>query len=144
MSTVYATNIAIDLRANTLSIQLPSKIGNSLIGIDQGTIDIGANGRMLGIELGDTYVSVMDAEPGRDDLVRSAVIPVTISTPPISTETGITFRRTGSTWEISYPSGNQCWTRHNHTDAEGKPIQICAVNTASRDAGTTSSNEDYR
>ncbi|MGI8484165.1 MAG: hypothetical protein ACR2OU_07870 [Thermomicrobiales bacterium] len=130
MSTVHATDIAIDLRANTLAIRLPSHLlGSSLSGIEQGTLDIGANGRLLGIELGPVYVSVMDAEPGRDDLVRSAEIPVTVSTSSLTSETVVTFRRSGSTWEISYPSGNQCWTRHNVFDADGQPVRICTVTT---------------
>ncbi len=128
MSTVHATDIAIDLRANTLSIRLPSgRIGTSLAGIERGTIDIGANGRLLGIELGPIYVSVMDAEPGRDDLVRSTDIPVMISPSTLTTETSVTFRRAGSSWEISYPSGNQCWTRHNLFDADGQPVRTCTV-----------------
>lgn len=130
MSTVYATEIAIDLRANTLSIHLPSNpIDTSLAEVEQGTLDIGANGRLLGIELGSLYVSVMDAEPGRDDLIRSAEIPVTISTSSRTRKTAITFRRAGSTWEISYPSGNQCWTRHNVFDADGQPVRTCTVTT---------------
>ena len=134
MSTVYATAIAIDLQANTLSIRLPSGLmETSLTGIEQGTIDIGANGRLLGIELGPTYVSIMDAEPGRDDLVRSADIPVTVSTASLPAETSVTFRRAGSSWEISYPSGNQCWTRHNLFDTDGKPVRTCAVTTVRKE-----------
>jgi len=128
MPSATATDLRIDLRRNTLEIDLPSQAGlSSLTAITRGTLDIGAQGRLLGIELGPLYVSVMDAEPGRDDLVRSAEIPVTLTRSSDGGGMSVTFRRMGTDYEISWPSGNQCWTRQHITGADGQPLRTCAV-----------------
>lgn len=128
MPNVSATDLRIDLRRNTLEIEIPTCEGISgFAGITRGTLDIGAQGRLLGIELGSLYVSVMDAEPGRDDLVRSAEIPVTLTTRDDGEGTSVTFRRMGADYEISWPSGNQCWTRQHIMGADGEPLRTCAV-----------------
>jgi hypothetical protein len=135
MPVIPATEISIDLKANTLCIPLPAGVdAAALDGIRLGTLDIGSKGRLLGIELGPFYLSVMDAEPGHDDLVRSADVPVTVSMIDMNgtnsgtaSRFGVTFKRAGGSYEITYPSGNQCWTRHNVDQKNGHSIQTCAV-----------------
>jgi len=128
MPVFQATEISIDTKANTLRIPLPSGFdAAALAGIGHGVLDIGSSGRLIGLELGPLYLSVMDAEAGHEDLVRSADVPVTISSTGSDARSAVTFKRAGSSYEITCPSGNQCWTRHNILDERGKPMQTCSI-----------------
>lgn len=121
--TIDATGIAIDIRHNELQILAPTT--TPLGTVTTGIVDIGAQGRLLGIEIGDQYVAVMDDQPGAIDLTRSVEVPLRVSIE--ERDVRITLGRRGEDWEISYPSGNQCWTRRTVFDDRGQPLQVCAI-----------------
>ena len=124
---VPARAVIVDLAANAIRLVVP---GLSLTEGETatGVLDVGANGRLLGIELADGYVSVMDPLPGGEAFVRSATVPVGIrwADPP-----EISIPRRGHDYEITYPSGNQCW---QVTTVEGELIQLCATIVGAREA----------
>lgn len=115
--TVWADAVFIDFAANAIQLSVP--------GLPPGTpttgvLDVGANGRLLGIEAGDTYIHVMESAKGEEPYIRSAEVQLTISgNPPL-----VTLSRRGPAYEISYPSGNECWQT---TTLDGQVIQVCAT-----------------
>jgi hypothetical protein len=119
-----ATAVVIDLAANVIRLVVPEAAGlleDRCEGTVTGLLDVGANGRLLGVELDGAYVSVMDPLPGTGALVRSATVRVGIS----GRETlEISIPRHGQNYEITYPSGNQCW---QVTTIDGALIQLCAT-----------------
>jgi hypothetical protein len=86
-----------------------------------GVLDVGANGRLLGVEIGDLYVRVMDAVAGRDAFARSAAVRLTVLN---RGQRSLNIPRHGPAYEITYPSGNQCW---QVTTVGGRLIQLCAT-----------------
>ena len=104
MSTnVHVTRIVVDIRANFLLLEVSPPLPE--VGSLSATLDIGSNGRLVGIDLGDTWLEIAGGGEQDEHLHRSATIAVVVS------EDGRTLRvpRRGETWEISFPSGNQCW-----------------------------------
>lgn len=119
-TTYIADAVAIDLAANAIRIQVrgyPAADGPPV----PATLDVGANGRLIGLEIDDHYISVMNMR-GADDLhVRSAEVLVTLSaeSPP-----WISIPRRGAGYEITYPSGNECWQMQS---VDGELIQVCST-----------------
>ena len=115
---LWTEAVHIDFRANAIRLRVPG-LGNAHQ--SEGLLDVGANGRLLGVELGDTYIHVMESADEDEPYVRSAEVELVISddTVPI-----VTIPRHGANHEITYPSGNECWQM---TTMNGKLIQICAV-----------------
>lgn len=137
--------IIVDLRRNVLRLQ----VGESSSQPTQqarlpAVLDIGEAGTLLGLELslgdsltlalpdrspkssasGDAYLALSDrASP----LARSAKIEVDV----IASESGeiaeIIVPRRGSTYEISFPSGNQCWLPKRTATGDKQPIGWCSV-----------------
>jgi hypothetical protein len=128
----YATNITIDYQANRLHIAafLATESGSGI----PGMLDIGASGRLIGVEFADRYISVMDIDPDGENLVRSVEIPLDLVWNERTGETVVSFDRRSATHEISYPSGNQCWVRPNAFGADGQPIRTCAAISRDGDA----------
>ena len=118
--TLTADAVVIDLAANAIRVRVPGYPGTP--GAGQGaTLDVGSNGRLIGLEIGEWYVTVMDL-PGVDDpYIRSTGVLVDISTdaPP-----SISIPRRGPGYEITYPSGNECWQTKS---VDGRLIQVCAT-----------------
>jgi len=118
-----ASAVVIDLGANAIRLVVPGLAG--VVGgpgaTMDGILDVGANGRLLGVEVGGDYVTVMDPPPGAEAHVRSASVTVGIAgtEPP-----EISIPRHGRGYEITYPSGNQCW---QVTTVGGQLIQLCAT-----------------
>ncbi|MBA2470553.1 MAG: hypothetical protein H0V37_14200 [Chloroflexia bacterium] len=83
-------------------------------------IDIGTLGRLIGIEIAGVYLAVADPVPGGELLGRSVEVDVEIGSDPPR----VALSRRGPTWEISFPSGNQCW---NRSDDEGGRRSLCSV-----------------
>ena len=110
------TQVMVDVRRNVLVFDLDGPLDHD---VDQATIDIGTLGRLIGIELGDTYLPISDPVPGGELHGRS----VTIVLPVAAGSRSIVIPRRGVDWEISFPSGNQCWTR----SASGGRATICSV-----------------
>lgn len=109
------TRITIDLARNVLLLHLDGVEIPDLVEEDidqQALIDVGANGRLLGVELGERYFPVADPEPETTHLVRTCGAKVSV----LGGDAAIVVPRRGDAYELSFPSGNQCWTR-----ASGKP-----------------------
>jgi hypothetical protein len=96
------TRIVIDLRRNELVLELDRPLA-AADGV--ATIDIGASGRLLGVEVGDAYLATADPVPGSELLGRSAASSVRVT----AGRQRLHVPRKGAGWEISFPSGNQCW-----------------------------------
>lgn len=110
MDELTVIGIEIDPRLNVLHLTF-ERSGDDRGEIEaqrQVTIDIGAGGRLLGIELGDDYALVMPPEPGTESMSRSADAEVTAVHDRASGQLrSIILPRAGAGYEITYPSGNQ-------------------------------------
>jgi hypothetical protein len=115
---LWADAVLIDFTGNAIQLRVP---GLECTGCGKGLLDVGANGRLLGIEIGESYIHVMESVHDEEPYVRSAEVTLSISgdSPPL-----VTIPRRGPRYEITYPSGNECWQM---TTAGGKLIQVCAV-----------------
>lgn len=118
--TFVADAVVIDFAANAIAVRVPGFPGTPAAGQD-ALLDVGANGRLIGVEIGDRYVSVMHLPEADEPYVRSADVRLDISgdTPPF-----ITIPRRGPAYEITYPSGNECWQMKS---VNGELIQVCAT-----------------
>lgn len=110
MSELHVVGIEIDLGANTLVLKLTDDATSpdtDTVPTD-AVIDVGVGGRLIGVELSDSYVPVMEPEPGTEALVRSADVQVGVAHDRSSRQIrAITVPRGGAGYEITYPSGNQ-------------------------------------
>ncbi|MGN6031161.1 MAG: hypothetical protein ACTHQE_05805 [Thermomicrobiales bacterium] len=137
MASLDATTVGIDFRANTLTISAPIPVVEPFLPPDveeasSATIDIGTRGRLLGIDLerdGLPLLAVAIAESTPADLavMRTARVPITVTV--ASGTIAITFSRHGEDYDISWPSGNQCW-RRSAPGPDGSPGVTCAVVTS--------------
>jgi hypothetical protein len=100
---LIVTRIVIDLRRNELVLELDRPLARADAGAV--TIDIGASGRLLGVEAGDTWLATAEPVPGSELQGRSATAHARIS----AGGRRLHVPRKGTGWEISFPSGNQCW-----------------------------------
>lgn len=117
LSTI-ATAVVIDFAANTLHLRVPG-LPNGDAGEREALLDVGSNGRLIGLELGDLYISVMGLPADGDPLARSASVRVEIAPGP-----EVVLPRRGSGYEITYPSGNECWQMKS---VNGTLVQVCAT-----------------
>lgn len=121
--TLVASTIAIDLRANTLAIraELPS-LGDpapvkSAEGETWAMMDIGTRGRLLGLEceaggeVPSLTIAIADPEPSDIAVMRSVRVPVGIMLDRQHARLTVTIARSGSDYDLAWPSGNQCWRR---------------------------------
>lgn len=109
--------ILVDLRGNRLLLDLDRPLDGP--DLTAAIIDIGALGRLLGIEVAGTYLAVSDPVNGSELHVRS--VHATAQVSPGGHR--LHLPRRGSGWEISFPSGNQCWRR---TDENGTVRTLCS------------------
>lgn len=125
IDTVNVTSIMVDLRRNVLLLHLDGMgTGTDALGAtdQRGILDVGANGWLIGVEIGDRYFPIADPPPGTEHLIRSHEAPVSLS----DAETAIVIPRGGDGYELSFPSGNQCWLRSS--DGFGNaPIRLCST-----------------
>lgn len=130
IETINVTSITVDLRRNVLLLHLDdTETGvDALAAVDQlGMLDVGANGWLIGVELGDRYFPVADIAPGTEHLVRSREAPISLS----SDDAAIVVPRRGEGYELSFPSGNQCWLR-SPSESGGALIRLCSTITSPR------------
>ncbi len=113
-----ATAVVIDFAANSLRLRVPDLSAGD-VGEGEALLDVGANGRLIGLELGDLYISVMGLPADGDPLARSASVRVEIAPGP-----EIILPRRGPGYEITYPSGNECWQMKS---VNGTLVQVCAT-----------------
>lgn len=118
--TLVADAVVIDFATNAIRVRVPGFPGAPGMG-QEAMLDVGSNGRLIGLEIGEGYVSVMDTPDAQDPYVRTADVLVDISAddPPF-----ISIPRRGETYEITYPSGNECWQVKS---VDGRFIQVCAT-----------------
>lgn len=118
--TLTADAVVIDFQANTIRLRAPG-LPPTGPGSQPATLDVGANGRLVGIELGEAYINVMPLPGAMEPHLRSADIEVSVSadSPPF-----ISVPRRGASYEITYPSGNECWQMKS---VNGELIQVCAT-----------------
>lgn len=124
------TGITVDLARNVLLLHLDVAGGAADVlppGEYAGILDVGANGWLLGVEIADTYFPIADAAPGTEHLVRSC------DARPSLTDDGATIvvPRRGPGYELSFPSGNQCWLRSGSTPGS-TPVRLCSTVASSR------------
>jgi hypothetical protein len=115
---IAVERVLVDLRRNTLILELDGPVPDP--DTERGTIDIGAQGRLIGVELTGEYLSISDPVPGSELLGRSVEVEIGID-PELRR---LTIPRHGPNWELSFPSGNQCWNRR---DGVGGSSPLCAV-----------------
>lgn len=120
---LWADAVLVDFAANAIRLRVP---GLHAAGHTTGTLDVGANGRLLGVEIGDDYIHVMESPLSDEPYVRSAEVMVKVSGDP---SPFVTIPRRGPLYEITYPSGNECWQM---TTVGGELIQVCATSGDSR------------
>jgi hypothetical protein len=122
-----ADAVVIDLAANAIRLRVPG-FPTTEQSTASATLDVGSNGRLIGLEIGERYIEVMDQPDIEDPYVRSARIDVSISpdAPPL-----ISIPRRGAGYEITYPSGNECWQMKS---VNGELIQVCATIDAAPEA----------
>lgn len=115
---LWAEAVVVDIANNAIELRVP---GFENRNAHDGLLDVGANGRLLGLEVGEAYIHVMESLEGQDPYARSAEIDISVTggSPPV-----VTIPRRGPAHEITYPSGNECWQT---TTIDGELIQVCAV-----------------
>lgn len=118
MSTL-ATAVVVDLPANAIRLRVPDMLpGPEEAG---ALLDVGANGRLIGLELGERYISVMGLPADGDPLARTAPVRVRVAPGPPAE---VVLPRRGPGYEITYPGGNECWQM---TSVNGTAVQVCAT-----------------
>lgn len=113
-----AIRIRLEIATNTLRLTLDPPL--PLEGRHSALLDLTTRGRMLGIELGDHYVTLADGDLSPAIPLRTAEIAVDIQ----NGGGELVVPRRGDGWEISYPIGNRCW----RTAADGS--MICELTSA--------------
>ncbi|MDQ3656986.1 MAG: hypothetical protein M3457_18170 [Chloroflexota bacterium] len=118
MTSPHVERVVVDLRANRLLLEIDRPLPQT--GRTPATIDIGALGRLIGVEIAGVYLSISDPVPGSELQGRSVDTPLEIA----DNRRQVVIPRRGSGWELSFPSGNQCW---NQTDDDGGTRPLCSV-----------------
>lgn len=118
--THVADAVLIDLAANAIRLRVPG-LGLPETSAQEATLDVGANGRLVGLEIGEEYINVMEIPGAHEPYLRSTEIEVSVSgdEPPL-----VSIPRRGPAYEITYPSGNECWQMKS---VNGELIQVCAT-----------------
>lgn len=127
---IEITSITVDLERNVLLLHFddPDQWPGGWVGVDQpGILDVGANGWLLGLEIDETYFPVADATPGTEHLTRTCEARVSLS----DTEAAVVVPRRGAGYELSFPSGNQCWLR-SMPGSGTAPTRVCASVASAR------------
>lgn len=118
--------IVVDTARNELQFELGREGGGGETMRLPADLDIGERGRLLGLELllpdGTLFPIVIDDRP--DPFARTARVEVACLLGPDGAPARITLPRRGPGYEISYPSGNECWI-----DAAG--TRHCAITRSS-------------
>lgn len=125
--TYVADAVVIDLAANAIHLRVPDfpVAGEQ---VRKATLDVGGNGRLVGLEIDEDYISVMDLPDEPEPYTRSAEVEISISR---ETTPAIAIPRRGAGYEITYPSGNECWQMKS---VGGTLIQVCATIAGARGA----------
>ncbi len=118
MTEPHVERIVVDLRENRLLLDLDRPLPQA--GWAVVTIDIGALGRLIGIEVFGLYLSISDPIAGSELQGRSVEAGADVQ----EDLRRLVIPRRGPGWELSYPSGNQCW---NRTGSNGDTLTVCSI-----------------
>lgn len=104
-------SLEVDLVANTLKLILTSDVADGDAVETKSvtaTIEVGVGGQLIGVDMPEGYIDVMEPEPGTEALIRSSDAEVVVER---AEEQGgiraIVVPRKDHGYEITYPSGNQ-------------------------------------
>jgi hypothetical protein len=118
--------IVVDTARNELWFELGADSGAGEVMTAPADLDIGERGRLLSLEIHlhqqTPQTIVIDDRP--DPYARTAHITVRCTIAPDGSLTRVAVPRRGPGYELSYPSGNECWI-----DASG--AQHCAFTRSS-------------
>jgi len=117
-SGISVEQVIVDLRDNRLLLDLNRPLGG--LNTTSATVDIGAFGRLIGVEIGGVYLVVAEAVPGSELQGRSVEIAVEI----VREGRRVAIPRRGEGWELSFPSGNECW---RHRNEQGQVVELCSI-----------------
>jgi len=113
-SGISVEQVIVDLRDNRLLLDLNRPLGG--LNTTSATVDIGAFGRLIGVEIGGVYLVVAEAVPGSELQGRSVEI--------VREGRRVAIPRRGEGWELSFPSGNECW---RHRNEQGQVVELCSI-----------------
>lgn len=118
--------IVVNTARNELQFELSSQGGGGEVMLLPAELDIGERGRLLGLEIllpdAAPYPIVIDDRA--DPYARTARVQVECRFDSNGAPARIVLPRRGENYEISYPSGNECWL-----DASG--ARHCAITRSS-------------
>jgi hypothetical protein len=115
--------VFVDLRRNMLTLELDRPL--ELAGAHRAIMEIGAYGRLHGLEIDGTYLTISDPDPDPETSCLTREIALTVTVSPEGND--VVLGRRGPGWELSFPSGNQCWQVRSGAGNRA----ICAVTLAS-------------
>ena len=95
--------VTLVLATNTLHIELDAPLPNR--GSTPAVLDLATRGRLLGLEIDDSFIELGDARDIEHTPTRSVDVTVEVAEDGHS----IILPRSGPGWEIAFPSGNRCW-----------------------------------
>lgn len=124
------TSITVDLARNALLLHLDGQglvLAALPVGECRGILDVGADGWLLGVEIDEAYFPIADPASGTEHLVRSCEARVSAA----GEEPVIVVPRHGDGYELSFPSGNQCWLR-SPSGSGTHPVRLCSTVVSSR------------
>ena len=126
--------VIVDAQRNSLRLLIPSRPDDQISPAPpplpeatstvsaHGTLDVGENGRLLGLELepADGNAGIwapeddpwyLDLEDAPGDQLRSVPVAVTVGRDAAGRAVWVDLPRWGDGYELTFPSGNQCWVR---------------------------------
>jgi len=115
---IIVERVIVSLRDNRLLLELNRPLRDHHW--TRATIDIGAQGRLIGVEIDGVYLAIADPVPGSELVGRSVELAIEIE----HDGRRVAVPRRGPNWELSFPSGNQCWPRR---DERGQVGEVCSL-----------------
>lgn len=103
-------HLQLDLATNSLVLTVDPPLPQD--GPADALLDLANRGVLLGVDLGDCYVALASPSSGVAGHERTARIQVMVR----GNGRQLVIPRRGAGWEISYPSGNQCWRSTEHPE----------------------------
>jgi hypothetical protein len=119
------SHVIVDLASNTLTLhsQAASHVVPGVTSQESAILDMGIKGQLIGIELEPHYFAVSETDGANDALVRSSEVIVTVTRDSEGGVQSIALPRLGSTYEVTFPIGNQCWRQ----SVNGETVESCVV-----------------
>lgn len=100
-------SLTVDLRRNTIEIVTDADEAGGAVATERHLLEMGAHGRMLGIDFDDAYLMVCPSSDDDAGLVRAIDIELTVQRNAEQAISSVSVPRRGAGYEITFPSGNQ-------------------------------------